>query len=90
MKHFDDLFTDSKTGRLSTSKIWLHICYAALTYVFVKQAHVSYEEMLAYGAIVGGNHVAIFWLKRKYNGIAERDPNSGEAPCDESAARRRK
>ena len=59
-------FCDVKTGEFSTSKLWLNIGYIAMTAVFLRQTELSWELLLAYGAIVTGNHTAIFWLTRKY------------------------
>ena len=62
------LLCDNKTGLLSSSKLWLNIGYIAMTIVFLRQQNISWELLLTYGAVVAGNHVAIFWLKQKYGG----------------------
>lgn len=70
-----DLITDHK-GKLAASKIWNHIGFIALTYVLILRAEVTAEVIFAFGAVVAGNHIAIYWLKQKYNhggGDANRD-----------------
>lgn len=60
-----DLLVDAKTGKLSSSKIWMHVCYGILSYTMMSNP-LTWELLTAYGAIVGGNHVAIHFLKWKY------------------------
>lgn len=69
-----DLVTDEKTGRVSTSKLWLNIGYAALTYALLRSP-LTADIVFAYGAVVAGNNVAIYWLKRRYHA---RDPGPAE------------
>ncbi len=63
---FKTLFCDGKAGVFSTSKLWLNIGYLTMTIVFLKQTELSWELLLAYGAVVTGNHTASLWLTRKY------------------------
>lgn len=60
-----DLFADEKTGKLSSSKVWLNVGCAALTYALLRTP-LTAELVMAYGGVVVGNNVAVFWLKRKY------------------------
>lgn len=62
-----DLITDHKTGKLSSSKVWLNIGCAALTFCLIRQAAITYDIILAYGGIVVGNNVAVLWIKGKIN-----------------------
>jgi len=61
-----DLLTDEKSGRLSATKIWMHVSNAVMTKVVLTHPSLSWDLFTAYGAIVGSSHVAIYWLKRKY------------------------
>ena len=72
-KALQALFCDAKTGEFSTPKVWLNIGYLAMTIVFIRQTELSWELLLAYGAVVTGNHTASLWLTRKY-------PNDSIAP----------
>lgn len=69
-----DLVTDEKTGRLAASKIWSHIANIILSKAILT-ATITWELLAAYGAVVGGSHVAIMFLKYKY-----RDRND-DARC---------
>lgn len=60
-----DLLTDSKTGKLSSSKVWMHVCYGILSYAMMTNP-LTWELLTAYGAIVGGNNVATLFLKYRY------------------------
>lgn len=71
---FKAFFFDNKTNQFSTSKFWLNVGYIAITWVFI-QTTLTWELLTAYGAIVAGNNVAIFWLKRKYD-AANPNPDS--------------
>lgn len=68
-----DLVTDGKTGRLAGHKIWNHIANIILSKA-VLTTTITWELLAAYGAIVGGSHVAVMFLKYKY-----RDRN--DAKC---------
>ena len=54
------LFTDSHTGKLSSSKIWTHISYGVATYVVIKSVDgtTNWEMLLVYMAVVGGSEIA--------------------------------
>lgn len=65
-----DLVTDSKTHKLSTTKIWQHIGFTALTYSLLRSP-ASADGMLAYGAIVASSGVAMQFIKYRY-----RDTNT--------------
>jgi len=54
------LFTDSHTGKLSSSKIWTHISYSVATYVVIKSVNdaTNWEMLLVYMAVVGGSEIA--------------------------------
>lgn len=67
---FLDLVTDDKTGKLASSKIWNHICNAILCNAILTTP-ITWELMTAFGAIVGGSHVATLFLKYRY-----RDANN--------------
>ena len=49
------LFTDSHTGKLSSSKIWTHISYGVATYVVIKSVNnaTNWEMLLVYMSVVG-------------------------------------
>lgn len=64
-----ELITDSKTGKLSTSKVWQHIGFTAMTWKFLQIADPSWEILVAYGAIVAGSYVAINLLKWKFRDV---------------------
>lgn len=63
---FFDLITDKKDGTLDSSKIWQHVSNGILCFAVLKAEAVTWELMLALGAVVGGSHVGIQWLKKKY------------------------
>lgn len=73
-----DLVTDDKTGRLSSTKIWMHIANIIMSKVILTQQTVGWDLFAAYGGIVGGSHVAIFWLKRKYSNVDDSPSVSKE------------
>lgn len=60
-----DLFTDA-TGKLSSSKCWFNAANVIMSKVMLSQTNVDWELLSAYGAVVGGSHVASTWLKLKY------------------------
>lgn len=62
---FLDLITDDKTGKLSSSKIWNHVCNVILCKA-VLTTPITWELITALGAIVGGSNVAVLFLKYKY------------------------
>lgn len=62
---FLDLFTDA-SGKLSAAKFWFHVANVIMSKVMLTQGEVGWELLLAYGAVVGGSHVATLWLKSKY------------------------
>jgi len=70
-----DLLTDSKTGKLSASKCWQHIGFSAMTYSLLTTP-MSAELILAYGAVVGGSHVAIMFLKMRYQDANKPAPDT--------------
>lgn len=73
-----DLFTDEKTKRLSSTKLWLHIGHAILSYAMLKHVSnhaLSFDIIIAYGGIVAGHHTLVYFLKRKY-GVPPDDKNS--------------
>lgn len=61
-----DLLTDSRTGRLSASKLWLHIGNSIMSYVMITHEAVDWELMTAFGGIVGGSYVAILFFKLRW------------------------
>jgi len=65
-----DLFTDSRNGRLSASKLWLHIANGIMSYIMLHSDSVDWELLTAYGGIVGGSYVAILFFKLRYSGVA--------------------
>lgn len=58
-------FLDEKTGKFSTSKLWLNVGYGALTYSLLR-TELTAELVFAYGSVVCCNNVAIYFIKRKY------------------------
>jgi hypothetical protein len=77
-----ELITDSQTGKLSASKLWLHVGNTILSMVMLRQQTVGWELFLAYGAVVGGNYVAIHWLKWKYRSTGDKnDMDMGNTPA---------
>ena len=79
-----DLLTDSRTGRLSASKVWLHIANGIMSYIMLKSDSVDWELLTAYGGIVGGSYVAILFFKLRYSGATVSGGYSGEHIPDES------
>lgn len=66
-----EMLKDDK-GRLDSSKIWMHICYAAITYAFYKKGgNVTWEDIFAYGGVVGGSYLTKMWLKLRTGGGTE-------------------
>lgn len=65
---FLDLITDEKTGKLSSSKIWMNICNAILCKSILSNP-ITWELMCSFGAIVGGSHVATLFLKYRYRDV---------------------
>ena len=62
-----DLINDQHTGRVSTTKLWMHVAYAVMTYVVIAQAKtVTWDLFMVYGGIVGGSNLALYWIKGKY------------------------
>lgn len=43
-----------RDGNPSTAKIWRHIAFGVITYKVFLLPELSYEMLLAYGAVVGG------------------------------------
>jgi len=60
-----DLVTDSN-GKLSATKLWLHIANIVMSKTMLDSKIVDWELLAAYGSIVGGSYVATVFLKRKY------------------------
>ncbi len=67
-----DLITDDKTGKLSGTKIWNNIANIILSKA-VLTATVTWELLAAYGAVVGGSHVATMFIKYRYRDTQDRD-----------------
>lgn len=68
-----DLVCDHQTGKLSTVKIWSHVANAIMSKVMLTQQSVSWDLMAAYGAIVGGSYVAMYFFKWKYRDAVPAD-----------------
>ncbi len=50
-----DLFTDNKTGKMSSSKLWFNVGNAVLSFAFAHDSFIhelSDTKIFAYGAIV--------------------------------------
>lgn len=62
-----DLVTDDKSGRLSATKIWLHVGNTIMSKVMLDQHDIGSEVLFTYGAIVCGSYAGMFFLKRKYD-----------------------
>lgn len=60
-----DLITDTKTGKLDSSKIWKHVAFIIMSKVMLTN-DVTWDLMLAYGGVVGSSQVAIMLIKYKY------------------------
>lgn len=73
-----DLFTDGRTGRLSASKLWLHIANGISSWIMLQSQLVDWELITAYNGIVGGSYVAILFFKLRYQGASVSDSGSGE------------
>lgn len=61
-----DLLTDSRTGKLSASKLWLHIGNGILSYVMLTHEAADWELMATYGAVVAGSYVGIIFFKLRW------------------------
>jgi len=61
-----DLLTDSRTKRLSASKLWLHIGNIILSYVMLNHESADWELMATYGAVVAGSYVGIIFFKLRW------------------------
>lgn len=72
-----ELITDEQTGKLSQSKIWMNVANAILSRAILIAPNLTWDLIASYGAVVGGSHVAITFLKWRY-----RD-NSAAAPTEE-------
>ena len=79
-----DLITDEKTGKLSTTKIWMHVANATMTHVMYRQEAITWELMAAYGAIVGGSYVGGKFLRMRYG----NEYSSTKLETDSSGRRR--
>ncbi len=64
-----DLVTGDN-GRLASTKIWMHACYAVLTWKVVQMDSISWDIMTAYGSIVGGSFIASKLIGMKYGADA--------------------
>ena len=69
-----DLVMEGTPPRLSATKTWMHAANVIMSVVILRQNEMTWELLATYGAIVGGNHIAIFWLKRKYPCEEEKQP----------------
>ena len=78
-----DLLTDSRNGRLSASKLWLHIGNGIMSWIMLQSDSVDWELLTAYGGIVGGSYVAILFFKLRYSGAAISS-SSGDSGMDNS------
>lgn len=63
-----DLVTDSNTGKLSTTKLWMHVANVIMSKIMLTQPLVDWELLTAYGAIVGGSYIASMLVKYRYGG----------------------
>lgn len=70
---FADLFTDEKTHRLSTTKLWVNVANVVMSYVILRQDQVGWELLAAYGAIVGGSYVGGKFLRMRYGNDTKLD-----------------
>lgn len=76
-----DLLTDSRTGRLSASKIWFHASNVIMSWVMITK-EVDWLLMAAYGAIVGGSYVAVNLFKWKFRDAQPQGDYSGDSNAD--------
>lgn len=63
---FLDLVTDSKTGKLSATKIWHHVGCSILSYKAVTETWWGAEELLIYGVLVIFQYALPLYLKWRY------------------------
>lgn len=63
---FFDLIFDTRTGKVSSTKVWFHVANIIMSRVMLTQENVGWELMAAYGSIVGGSYVGAMLMKRKY------------------------
>lgn len=72
------VFSDEKTGRASSAKIGVIICFSAITYKFLQipPVGITYDLILAYGACGGLHNALIFLIKRKYPDASDTDARS--------------
>ena len=67
------LWQDTHTGKLSTSKIWSHIAYAAATWIVINKVDAAdWEMLLVYMAVVGGSEIAKKILTLKFTALADK------------------
>ena len=71
------LWTNSATGKSSSSKIWTNIAYAVATYIVLTMQTVTWEILLVYMAVVGGSEIAKRVLTLKYGGQNEIKAQEG-------------
>lgn len=81
------LFCDDGNGSLSHRKIWTNIGFTAMTYVFVRQAVITADLLLAYGAVITCNSAALFWLKNRYQSQQGDIYNGGNSDMGIGSAR---
>lgn len=72
-----ELITD-EAGKLSHSKIWANIAYAAGTVKFIMLPDPSSDVWMAYLGIVGGAAVASKLIQMKY-GVATEATSNGDS-----------
>lgn len=61
-----DLVRSQATGRVSATKLWLHIANIVMTICILRQDEVSWELMAVYAACVGGSYVGSKFVGMKY------------------------
>ncbi len=69
-----DLIRDPKDGTASSTKLWTNIGFAVLSVAFLRHAWLhplTFDLVMAYGAIVCANNIGVKWIAGKYGHDAD-------------------
>lgn len=59
-------FVTGENGKFSSTQLWFHIANIIMSKVMLTQVSVDWELLAAYGAVVGGSHAAVLFMRLKY------------------------